>query len=312
MTLSDEILSGAERSALRLRELFHGRGYRRFPMSRFEPYDLYAANRAFLASDDIISFTGSGGALLALRPDVTLSVVKGMKAVPNGLERVYYHENVYRRSGLGREFKESAQVGVECYGELSGGAMAEVTALAVLSLETLGVKTCLDVSHMGLIAAIMDELSLPPPAREELVARLAEKILPELSHFKDKYSISASGAELLLRLAALYGPFAEVSAELDGLAVNAAAEMAAGELRALVDSVASACPGADLRLDFSLVNNLKYYNGVIFQGYADGLPSPVLSGGRYDALLRRFGKGGGAVGFAVYVDLLSRLEDGDG
>ncbi|MDR2502161.1 MAG: ATP phosphoribosyltransferase regulatory subunit, partial [Oscillospiraceae bacterium] len=234
MILSDEILSASERSALRLRALFHDHGYRRFPMSHFEPYDLYAANRAFLASDDIISFTGSAGKLLALRPDVTLSVVKSMKSAQTGLERVYYHENVYRRSGLGREFRESAQVGAECYGELSDDVMGEVTTLAVLSLKTLEAKTCLDVSHMGFIAAIMDELLLPSGVRGEFFARLSEKNAPGLSCLADKYSISTAGADLLSRLAALYGTLPQISEELNRLVVNDAAEAAAQELRALV------------------------------------------------------------------------------
>ena len=57
---------------------------------------------------------------------------------------------------------------------------------------------------------------------------------------------------------------------------------------------------------------MRYYNGVIFRGYLPGLASGVLAGGRYDNLLRRMGKAGGAVGFAVYLDQLDRLEDGGG
>ena len=63
-----------------------------------------------------------------------------------------------------------------------------------------------------------------------------------------------------------------------------------------------------VRLDFSIVNDMRYYNGVIFRGYLPGLASGVLAGGRYDHLLRRMGKTGGAIGFAVYLDQLERLE----
>ena len=63
-----------------------------------------------------------------------------------------------------------------------------------------------------------------------------------------------------------------------------------------------------LRLDFSIVNDMSYYNGIIFRGYLPKLPSGVLAGGRYDNLLRQLGREGGAVGFAVYMDLLERLE----
>ncbi|MBQ4609729.1 MAG: ATP phosphoribosyltransferase regulatory subunit, partial [Clostridia bacterium] len=60
-------------------------------------------------------------------------------------------------------------------------------------------------------------------------------------------------------------------------------------------------------LDFSVVNDMNYYNGLIFAGFIDGIPSGVLSGGRYDYLLSRMGKKGQAIGFAVYLDQIDRL-----
>ena len=67
----------------------------------------------------------------------------------------------------------------------------------------------------------------------------------------------------------------------------------------------------NLRLDFSIVNDMNYYNGVIFRGYLPGLASGVLAGGQYDKLLRRMGKTGGAIGFAVYLDQLERLDNSE-
>lgn len=63
----------------------------------------------------------------------------------------------------------------------------------------------------------------------------------------------------------------------------------------------------NLRIDFSILNDTNYYNGIIFKGFIDGIPQSVLSGGRYDSLLSRLGRKQGAVGFAVYLDGLDRL-----
>ena len=68
-----------------------------------------------------------------------------------------------------------------------------------------------------------------------------------------------------------------------------------------------ACPEADLRLDFSVVNDMNYYDGIVFQGYADDIPAAILAGGRYDSLMRKFGRQKNAVGFAV--DMLERAEE---
>ena len=63
-------------------------------------------------------------------------------------------------------------------------------------------------------------------------------------------------------------------------------------------------------LDFSTVNDMNYYNGITFRGFVKGIPDGVLSGGRYDTLLHKMGKKSGAIGFAVYLDMLERLSVG--
>lgn len=55
-------------------------------------------------------------------------------------------------------------------------------------------------------------------------------------------------------------------------------------------------------MELSLLNDLEYYNGIVFQGYIKGLPRAILSGGRYDKLLQRFGKSQPALGFAIYLN----------
>ena len=62
--------------------------------------------------------------------------------------------------------------------------------------------------------------------------------------------------------------------------------------------------GSPVRLDFSLGNDMKYYSGLVFKGYARGVPTSVLSGGQYDRLLSHMGKKARAIGFAVYLDRL--------
>ena len=62
-----------------------------------------------------------------------------------------------------------------------------------------------------------------------------------------------------------------------------------------------------IRLDFSIVNDMNYYNGIVFNGFLNGIFECVLFGGRYDKLLKRMGRKSGAIGFALYLDLLEGL-----
>ena len=76
------------------------------------------------------------------------------------------------------------------------------------------------------------------------------------------------------------------------------------ELRQIMELLDARGCGQRVRLDFSLGNDMKYYSGLVFKGYARGLPAHILSGGQYDLLLRKMGKNARAIGFALYLDQL--------
>jgi ATP phosphoribosyltransferase regulatory subunit len=188
--------------------------------------------------------------------------------------------------------------------------MSEVIALAAKSLDVLSARNCIDISHMGFLGGLFDGLGLPRDARAELLRRVGEKNLPEISRAASRYGAEAERA--LLKLVSLSGPLDAALAELRALAVDDKTDSAARELEEVARGVKALRPDADIRIDFSVVSDMGYYDGIMFQGYAEGIPDAVLSGGRYDGLMSKFGRRQGAVGFAVYADLLERAEDADG
>lgn len=293
----------SEQAVQRLRELYRRYGYIPYKMSKFEPYDLYVHNKSFLVSEDILTFTDADGRLMALKPDVTLSIVKNAKEGA-GLQKVYYSENVYRTSPMTRGFREIMQTGLECVGEIDLVAMGEVLMLAARSLELISGDYLLDVSHLGFVAGLMDSGDAPEDCRTELLKRMGEKNVTALGGLCRELGLDPEMAEDLCRLTTLYGTPAQVLPQLEEMTRGERMASALAELR----DVCALVPERHLRLDFSVVNNMDYYNGLIFQGYLPGLPSGVLSGGRYDNLLRQMGRGDGAIGFAVYMNLLERLE----
>ena len=66
-------------------------------------------------------------------------------------------------------------------------------------------------------------------------------------------------------------------------------------------------PEKNIRIDFSVINDMNYYNGIVFQGFVPTIPTDVLSGGQYDNLMARMEKKSGAIGFALYLDRLETL-----
>ena len=308
--MAESSLRADEQAGLCLRKLYMQHGYQPYRMSKFEPYDLYVRNKSFLISENILTFTDTDGRLMALKPDVTLSIVRNAQPPAGGLEKVYYHENVYRTTSARLGFREIMQTGLECIGDLDLTAMGEVLSLASESLRLLGGgRYLLDLGHMGLVSGMLEKVH-EESVKEQLLTELGRKNVPALEHLCAQAGVEQEIAGRLCHLAQLYGPPGQVLPRLEELASGKQAEAALAELEGLCRIVEGLGMLEGLRLDFSIANDMRYYNGIIFRGYLPGLASGVLAGGRYDNLLRRMGKTGQAIGFAVYLDQLELLDGG--
>jgi ATP phosphoribosyltransferase regulatory subunit len=199
------------------------------------------------------------------------------------------------------------QVGLECLGKIDVYLMGEVLMLARRSLESLGERSCLDISHMGFINGLLRDELLTQERRDELLKRVSERNMHELSTLCSEYILSETASDGLVSLTSLYGTYDETLGELRRISINEETDAALRELEDIWAVLKELGVEGDIKLDFSIVNDLSYYSGIIFQGYIDGVPAKVLSGGRYDKLVHKFGRCSGAIGFAVYLDLLERL-----
>ena len=301
--LSD--LQPKERASFALRALYEAAGCRKYHMGRFEEYGLYQENRSFLSSEQVITFTDLDGRLLALKPDVTLSIAKTAQPAPGETLKYYYHENVYRPSAESHTFKEIAQMGLEMLGAVGEAQVQQAVGLAAKSLEQLGAAWVLELSHMGYLFGLLDALAVPETARPALLDLLREKNAHELRAAAKATGLDDAGADMLCALLTLCGGCEETLARAEAFCKNDRMRAAAAELRALTGSLSAV--GGSVRLDLSLAGEMEYYNGLVFQGYLQGLPRPLLKGGRYDLLMQKFTPGADAIGFAVYLDELDRL-----
>ncbi len=126
----ESLLKNDERAVFALRKLYSDNGYKQFKMSKFEEYDLYVKNKDFLVSEGVITFNDTNGKLLALKPDVTLSILKHYSGEKGNVEKYYYNENVYRVSESSHTYKEIMQSGIECIGDINEKDCLDVIGLA--------------------------------------------------------------------------------------------------------------------------------------------------------------------------------------
>lgn len=296
----------SEQVALDLRALYSQYGYRQYKMSKFEEYDLYARNKDFLISDQVITFTDLSGKLMALKPDVTLSIVKNSADLPSAIQKLFYNEHVYRPAKGSHGFKEIMQVGLECLGCIDDYSICEVLSLAVDSLSAISDHAVLGVSHLGLLTELMDAVGIPAEKQGELVKYISEKNPHELTALCRDCGIAQSHTELLRTLITTVGTPDQVLPRLDSLLTGLVSADTLNQFRGVIEALGCV---PMLRIDFSVVDDLHFYNGFVFKGFVQGLPGSILSGGQYDKLMRKMKRASGAIGFAVYLDMLERLEE---
>lgn len=309
MELNASVLKREEKAVFALRGLYQKFGYAQYKMSKFEEYDLYVRNKDFLVSENIITFTDTDGKLMALKPDVTLSIIKNTKDEPGLVQKLYYNENVYRVSKGTHSFKEIMQAGLECIGDIDVYSIFETVMLAAKSLETIAPDYILDISHMGIVTAVIELLGESFKQKDAVLKCIAEKNTHTALSLCEEAGVDKKAAESVVELTKTYGKPDEVIEKLRNMGGNEKFMQALSELEQLV-SLLKGCGITDkIRIDFSVVNDMNYYNGVVFKGFVNGIPTGILSGGQYDKLLQKMGRKSGAVGFAVYLDLLERLSE---
>ena len=282
------MLRPEEKAALALRELYESHGYSFYRMSRFEEYDFYADKKDFLASKQILTFTDINGKLMALRPDVTLSIVKHAKDSKE-IQKYYYDEKVYRVPKNADSFHEISQAGIECIGSLNDEAIRDVIELAVMSLRFIAGtrRYVLDIADAGVITDFLKGNK----KRDEILKCIAEKNIHGLKKL--------NAPEKIIMLAE----------------IQCSPDKALPMIESISDShclnVLKGMKHDELRIDFSAVNNLNYYNGIVFRGFIEGIPESILSGGEYDNLIHMMSHDSNskALGFAVYLDLIERGSD---
>lgn len=306
MTMETALIKPEERTVFSLRGLYEKFGYTQFKMSKFEEYDLYVRNKDFLVSDNIITFTDTNGKLMALKPDVTLSIIKNTK--DDETRKLYYTENVYRVSKSTDSFKEIMQVGLECVGKVDDYCLYEVLTLAAESLSLISEDFVLDISHMAIVAEMIKALDVSQDVEKEILKCMGEKNPHQIKRICTENGCDAELTARIAELASVYGTSGQVMEKVKEI-TDGYADEAVKQLETLTGLLEKT--GYKIHIDFSVVNDMSYYNGIVFKGFVKNIPEGILSGGQYDKLMKKMNKKSNAVGFAVYPDSLSRLCDQD-
>ena len=299
-----ELLTRDEEAVFTLRALYNKYGYSQYKMSKFEEYDLYVKNQDFLPSENIITFTDTDGRLLALKPDVTLSIIKNSR-ITTGLIKAQYNENIYRISKGTNSFKEFMQVGLECLGDVGNRELTEVILLAKKSLDLISESNVLEISHLDITYGVLEYAGVSEDGQKKILDCLGKKNVAGIEQVCSSESIGKEKTDLVKKLATVYGTPSAVLPALEAFRVTPATNNAVEQLNYIFSVLEENGIAGGLCIDFSLVGDMKYYNGIAMKGFVDGIPTGILSGGQYDKMMVKMKKNDAkGVGFAVYLSEL--------
>jgi ATP phosphoribosyltransferase regulatory subunit len=295
----------------RVVSVFEGWDYEEIIPPLFDYADVFAGQAL---APKTYSFVGRDGSLLALRPDFTSLLAKvaaGRLAQRPAPIRLYYSGEVlrYEPPKAGRQ-SELFQMGLEHLGGGPPAADAEILAVAAECLEALGVRGwVLALGHVGVFNGLLEGATADAGTLESLRERVDAKDAHGAREALSAAGVGREVAEAVVRLTSLSGDASVLAEATRAFAFSPRALQAAAELRGVVDGLTAAGLGAHLALDLGEVRGLDYYTGLVFRAYAPGLGFEVGGGGRYDALLARFGRPMPAVGFMLGLDRVALLLD---
>lgn len=284
-------------------DLFTMRGYSRAITPTVEYYDLFDDDMLGIPQEQMYKLTSVSGRIMALRPDMTIPIARlvstRLKDVPAPI-RLYYTENIFKvnMNGSGHE-NEITQSGIELIGAKGLAADLEVLDMAVKVFEKCGISDyAIELGHAGFFGSLVRGLGVDDEKKEEIRRSIESKNYAELSLILSGIDDSPS-AKVLKLLPSLYGG-AEILDEAEKLcAGNGEAMEYLDYLRELYSKLSEISPDANINLDLGMVHRNNYYTGVVFRGYINGYGNTVISGGRYDGLMEKFGRPMPATGFAV-------------
>ncbi len=291
--------------------IFKSRGYSELLTPDIEFYDVFNHRSEYFPQERLLKLTDNKGRLLVLRADNTIPIARivATRLKDSKLPlRLYYNQNVFvNEPSLKGRSTQTLQTGIELIGSASKMAELEVISTAIEVLRAGESENfTLEIGDSRLFKELVNKLDTTDENKEMIRNYIEAKNYPDLNDIIDSIGKNEV-THALKRLPRLFGG-EEVFEKAAKLFSDSTSDAVLSELRTLYDRVSQIIGEGTLTVDLGMVNRTDYYTGVIIKGYLEGYGEEVLSGGRYDKLINDFGYDVPAIGFAVNVDAVTKVE----
>lgn len=296
-----------------IEKLLRSYGYQSIETPTCEYLTVFDKEVGTTPSRELYQFFDREGDTIVLRPDFTPSVARAAsmyfseESMPL---RFCYRGNVFiNYSGLQGRLRESTQMGVEYLNDDSPEADAEILSLVIAIMQRSGLQDFqITVGNVNFFRALTEEAEMDEEDILELREMLSIQNRFGAQALIEKLRLRKDLAEAFLRLPELFGDYT-VLEQAEKLAPNVRAREAVLRMKKIHALLQVYGMDRYVTFDLGMVSAFRYYTGIIFQAYTYGSGEALIKGGRYDDLLRHFGKNAPAIGFVTQVDaLLTALE----
>lgn len=305
-----DIYGGEFAGKLKLEELIHGKfknfGYQDIQTPSFEFFDVFSREIGTTPSKELYKFFDKEGNTLALRPDFTPSMARC--AAKYFMEETFpirfcYAGNTFTNiSSLQGKLCEVTQMGAELIGDGSVEADAEMIAMLIECLKSAGLlQFQVTIGQADYFRGLCEAAGLPEETELALRENVSGKNIFGVEDILKEQSIAEEYREAFLRITELFGSV-EVLHKAEELASNERSLKAVERLKQLYGLLTVYGVQQYISFDFGMLSKYHYYTGVTFRAYTYGVGDAIVKGGRYDNLLKTFGKDAPAVGFVVVLD----------
>jgi len=291
-----------------LRQLFTSYGYIEMETPTIEFYDAFGGELGLIRQESMYKFCDAKGRLLVLRPDMTIPIARAVATkVRDELLplKCCYIGNTFCFDELGGgKQNEFTQAGVEILGIHSPEADAEVIAMAVKAVKSCGIEEFqIDIGQVDFFKGIMEKTGLPAGEVEEIREGIDRKDFVAVEQVMNRHKVSGDLKELILDLPRLFGN-RDILSGISREPIGEKASAALDYLQKVLDILEDRGLARYVSVDLGMVQSLNYYTGIVFRGYTYGVGFHILSGGRYDGLVSKFGKDCPATGFSMGINMI--------
>ena len=292
----------------KIHRVFHQYGYEDIETPTFEYFEVFSREVGTIPSRELYKFFDREGNTLVLRPDFTPSVSRACATYFNPDEEpvsLCYTGNTFiNNSSYRGRLKETTQMGVEHIGDESADADAELLAMTVECLLAAGLTEFqVSVGQVDYFKSLLKEAELDTEAEERLRTLISQKNSFGVEEFVEEQKLKEGIAKAFVEIPQMFGS-AEVLKKARSLTNNARALEAVARLEEIYEILKIYGYEKYVSFDFGMLSKYQYYTGIIFQAYTYGTGEPMIKGGRYNGLMKHFGKPAASIGFAIEVDNL--------